>query len=178
MRALAATLLLLLATGCTGDNQEPGSLRPCKPDGVLSLNEKLPDCEFRHFDGSTFRLQMLEGTPSVLNFWASWCEPCLKEMPDFQDVSDELGSQATIVGFNMLGVDGEIESAARRFAIERKVTYPLVFDRDGLFYAHFAVAPALPTTVLVDANGRVIHRQFGPLDKKELRALIRKHLKV
>lgn len=165
-----------MVVGCTG--KAPAPQAACQPRGLLSVGEKIPDCSFPNFDGSTFELKSLEGTPSVLNFWASWCAPCLKEMPDFEVISKELAGRATIVGFNMLGVDGEAKEDARKFSTQRGVTYPLVFDADGIFYSHFAITPRLPTTIFLKADRTVAHRQFGPLTRAELRALIRKHLGV
>ena len=178
--------LLVLLASCTGGTPSvsptgPGGSTPlaaCRADGLISIGEKLPDCSFRSFDGSVLKLTSLNGKPAVLNFWASWCTFCIKEMPDFQAVSSELEDQITIVGFDLLGVEGETEVSARSFSKSRGVTYPLAFDDKGLLYAHFSVRPTLPTTIFVRANGTVAFRKFGPMDRTDLRDAIRDHLKV
>lgn len=181
MRRPTATLLLSLALfACSGGGSPPPDefrgLRACHPKGLLSVGEALPDCSFKTFDGATFRLAELKGKPSVLNFWASWCPNCIREMPDFDAVAAENASKLRLLGFDLERVDGETEKAAREFAKERGVRYTLLFDPKGLFYAHFAGAPRLPTTIFVNAAGRVVHRQFGELNADALRALIDKHL--
>lgn len=145
---------------------------------MVSIGEKLPDCSFRAFDGSVLELTSLRGKPAVLNFWASWCTSCIKEMPDFQEVATDLTGKIVIVGFDLLGVDGEAEATARSFATERRVTYPLAFDPRGLLYAHFSPRTIMPTTIFVDAQGTVKFRKFGQVTRDELRESIREHLNV
>lgn len=183
MRRMIAVLVLL--AGCTGGGDPSArpsgtgrALADCRPDGLVSIGEKIPSCSFRGFDGSVLKLTSLQGRPAVLNFWASWCTSCIKEMPDFQAVATELKEKVTIVGFDLLGVDGETESVARSFATQRGVGYPLAFDDRGLLYAHFSQRTVMPTTVFVDAQGTVAYRKFGPMSREELRAAIREHLGV
>lgn len=176
--------MLVLLAGCTGGGPAANptgsgpALADCRPDGLVSIGEKIPSCSFRTFDGSVLKLTSLQGKPAVLNFWASWCTSCIKEMPDFQAVATELKDKVTIVGFDLLGVDGESESVARSFATGRGVAYPLAFDERGLLYAHFSQRTVMPTTIFVDAQGIVTYRKFGPLSRSELRAAIREHLNV
>lgn len=120
----------------------------------------------------------MQGKPAVLNFWASWCTFCIKEMPDFARFHADLSQKVAVIGFDLIGVEGEVESAARSFAKDRGATYDLVFDPDGLLFSHFSVRPTLPATVFVDARGIVRHRQFGPLDEARLRELAAEHLGV
>jgi peroxiredoxin len=180
LRGLLPILVLSLLAACESgaSSPKPGALARCEPRGLITVGEKLPDCSFRDFDGSTLTLASLAGTPSILNFWASWCSACIKEMPDFDAVARELDGKVRLIGFNLLGVDGEIESAARSFAKNRGVRYDLAFDPGGSLYAHFSANTALPTTVFVDASGIVRHRQFGELDAKGLRDAVAKHLRV
>lgn len=179
-RIAAAVALGLALSACSGGsanpNATPGALTACHPSGLLGVGDRLPDCAFRAWDGSVLELTSLRGKPAVLNFWATWCTFCIKEMPDFQTVAREMSGRLTVVGFDLVGVEGEVESAARRFATERGVEYVLAFDEDGLLFSHFAVRPTLPATVLVDAAGRIRLRHIGPLDAAQLRDLIRKHL--
>ena len=179
-------LLSVWASGCTSQAPAPaptgGSTTPalaaCRPDGLISVGEHLPDCAFRKFDGTVLDLTSLRGEPAVLNFWASWCTFCIKEMPDFARFHADFKDRLAVIGFDLLGVEGEIEGAARSFALDRGATYDLAFDPEGLLFAHFSVRPILPATIFIDASGIVAHRSFGPLDETQLRELAAEHLGV
>lgn len=178
----AAALLALLAGACGGDSnaQPPGA---CTPKGILGEGDRIPaGCSFDELDGAgTFRLESLEGKPAVINFWASWCVFCLKEMPAFERVHRDLGERVTIVGADLAGIEGETVALARTYASARGVTYHLIVDEDGLLYSHFVLTrvtdrPILPTTIFVDAEGRIVSRHFGPIEEDQLRELLRTEL--
>lgn len=183
-RLLAAILLAALATACSGDKPDPVGGR-CPPDGLLGEGDLIPmECSFPDLaGGERLVLGELRGRPAVLNFWASWCTYCLKEMPAFERVHKALGDRVSFVGADLVGVDGETEALGRSYASARGVTYRLIVDSDGLLYSHFVLmtatrTPVLPTTILVDAFGRVVFRKFGPLEEKELRETLRDKLGV
>lgn len=186
MRRSIALLALLAACSSGGapatapspSGSAPPVLADCRPDGLISIGEALPDCAFEMFDGTVLELTSLRGKPAILNFWASWCTFCIKEMPDFARFHDDFRDKVAVVGFDLVGVEGEIESAARSFAKDRGATYDLAFDPEGLLFAHFSVRPTLPATVFVDERGIVTHRRFGPLDEEQLRELASEHLGV
>jgi peroxiredoxin len=99
-------------------------------------------------------------------------------MPELESVFTDGGGAIQFLGMNLLGVQLESEAEAERFANETGVTYPLAYDPNGLLYSHFSTVdrPAMPLTVLVDADSRVRHLQFGELDAGRLRALIEEKL--
>jgi peroxiredoxin len=170
---------LLFAVACT--TAGPAAVDRCEPEALVSVGEALPDCSFAGVgDQPPVNLIELQGKPLVLNFWASWCSACVKEMPDFQRVHGDLGSRVWVLGMNTLGVQGETEAAATTFAQATGVRYRLAFDAEGLLYSHFgsAARPVLPMTVLVDEDGVVRHIRTGQVSEAQLRALIAKHLGV
>jgi len=171
--------LAITLSACAGPTpREPsGSFPPCRPNGLLSVGESLPDCSFPGVAGAPpVHLAELEGTPVVLNFWASWCGNCVREMPAFNRVASAFGDRLVMVGMNTLGVEGETEAGAEKFAGSTGVTYPLAYDRDGLLYAHFGTRNIMPLTVFVDASGSIRERHFGELTEDNLYDLIEKHL--
>lgn len=179
--ALALATLLALAAcggGAGGSPDARPTLARCEPRGFVSVGEALPSCEFERLEGGVLRLGDLRGKPAVLNFWASWCAFCIKEMPDFQRVYSSVSGKVTFVGADLLGVQGETRGAAEKFARSTGVRYPLIYDEGGLLYAHFSARLVMPVTVFIDAGGVVAHRQFGPLDEEELRDLLARHLAV
>ena len=145
--------------------------------GPVSGSESMPipDTELPGFDGGDpVQVAELAGTPLVVNFWASWCAPCVAEMPDLQDVSEEVAGRATFLGVNYRDPDTE---AARAFVDELGITYELASDPAGDFL-NAVGGFGMPTTLLVDAAGTIVYRHTGALDAEQLRSLLARHLEV
>lgn len=105
------------------------------------------------------------GAPMVINFWASWCAPCVNEMPMLQRVADDLG--ITVVGVDYVDrVDDAAELAERL-----DIRYTLVRDDRGTFGEKVGLL-GTPTTLLVDGDGVVRRRLTGELTEEQLRAAL------
>jgi cytochrome c biogenesis protein CcmG/thiol:disulfide interchange protein DsbE len=101
----------------------------------------------------------------VLNFWASWCEPCRAESPLLQRWHERISRRGgTVVGVDVL----DVSSDAREFVREFGLTYPMLRDRDGDSQADFGVV-AYPETVVIDAQGRIAAIERGPVDERWMR---------
>lgn len=102
------------------------------------------------------------GEPVVVNFWATWCAPCVEEMPMLQRVADDLG-------IRMIGVDYIDLQPDKAIALadELGITYPLVRDEDGAFGQAVGLI-GTPTTLLVDGEGTVRRRLTGALTEAQL----------
>ena len=159
--------MLLSLTACPAD----GGNGACPPSGEeLREGDALPDCSFELIDGSdTIELSGLTGQATVLNFWASWCLACIKEMPAI-DAYAKAHPEIQVLGVNVVGPNGEtIESGASYFE-DRGVDYESIVDLEGQLYDHFGSVerPIMPLTVIVDANGSVAARHFGELTEASL----------
>jgi thiol-disulfide isomerase/thioredoxin len=106
-------------------------------------------------------------TPVVMNFFASWCVPCIDEMPAFERVHQSLGGQVTFLG--MANRDAPEDALATVEATG--VTYPTFDDPDASALTYFG-GLTMPTTVFIDAAGEVVEVNSGPLTEVELRARI------
>jgi thiol-disulfide isomerase/thioredoxin len=117
-------------------------------------------------DGGTDRaLGELFGTrPVVLNFFASWCAPCIDEMPAFERVHQSLGDQVTIVGMAYQDSDEDALDTVARTG----VTYPAYADEGGAALTWFG-GLSMPATVILDASGEVVDVHSGALTEEELR---------
>lgn len=130
---------------------------------------------FQQSFGDTFSLDAHKGTPVVINFWASWCDPCWQEAPLLEQYYRRYSPQGVL----FLGVqtqDRDKYDAGRQFIQRFGYTFPVGMDNDssiGVEYALFGV----PETYFVDRNGVVVYKQVGPLTPavldKELGAILR-----
>lgn len=105
--------------------------------------------------------------PVVLNFFASWCVPCLDEMPAFEAVHQQLGDQVNFVGLANL----DSEDKALEIVEQTGVTYPTFTDLDASAITFFG-GTQMPTTVFIDASGEVTSVDSRTFDEDELRAQI------
>lgn len=151
----------LLASMLFSDNSES--------DGIGAIvGSEAPNFAVRLFDGSDFDLRRHlaeDGRPVVLNLWASWCIPCRTEMPDLEILSTQF-PDALVIG---IAVD-DTESAARSFAHELRVTYPLAYDTDDVIAGDFG-SVYLPMTYFIDRNGTIFSRLLGIQPYSELARL-------
>ena len=129
------------------------------------------DFELRLFGGDLLRMSDLKGKVVVLNFWASWCPPCRAEMPDFEEMWQEMRDDGVV--FVGVAVSDSPEEA-RAFVEATGVTYPVGVDPSGSIAADYRVL-SLPTTFLIDREGREA-RRFGLANRGALRILIRSKL--
>jgi thiol-disulfide isomerase/thioredoxin len=150
--ALVALIAALLAGFATSritsddDGDDPAG------QGELTLAEEAPDLVLpRLGGGDDVRISDYRGQPLVVNFWGSWCEPCVDEMPDLQRVHESLGDQVAFLGVNV----NDAEEAAVRMVARTGVTYDLARDVDGELGQALEVT-TFPTTFLIDADGTIV----------------------
>ncbi|SDS44850.1 TlpA family protein disulfide reductase [Microlunatus soli] len=107
------------------------------------------------------------GTVIVVNVWGSWCGPCRKEAPDLQEASAETAGTAQFIG-----IDSRDSGVAQPRAFQRanKIDYPSIYDPDGSQVVKFENLPpsAIPSTMVIDKQGRVAVRILGPISKATL----------
>ena len=124
---------------------------------------------FTASDGQRTTIADFHGTPVVVNLWATWCTPCVAEMPAFDQVA---GTQAgvAIIGVNV----GDTAAAATAFAADLGVTYPQYTDPDGQLSTALH-ATGYPATAFFSADGTLLELHQGALTADELRAAISRH---
>jgi cytochrome c biogenesis protein CcmG/thiol:disulfide interchange protein DsbE len=165
-----AALLGLLAYGLSQNQPDRGIER------ALANGERKPAPAFDlpRLDGAgRARLAGYRGKVVVLNFWASWCEPCRVESPLLERWHKRLARR----GGTVLGVDVlDVASDARDFARQYKLSYPLARDGDGKVLSGWGVL-AYPETFVIDRHGRIAASRRGPVDEAFMRQRVAPLLK-
>ena len=126
----------------------------------------LPDME-----GKPQALAQWRGKVMVVNFWATWCAPCLEEIPEFVRMQEKLGNQ----GLQFVGIAVDNSANVREFAVKHRMNYPvLIGEMDAIELARVAgnELGGLPFTVIVDRKGRLIGTELGGLNEQKLTAII------
>ena len=126
-----------------------------------------PDVTMTTLDGQEINLAEQNGKVILVNFWATWCAPCRKEIPDLIDLYDRHKSD----GLMVVGValDEEGTEVVKPFVEKEKVNYPIVVDTTETIEAKFDGMYGLPTTYVVNPQGKIVRRILGifPVDKME-----------
>lgn len=142
----------------------PGSAQ----DGQLprrAIPEMLPDLSLPAVDGTPHRLTDWKGRPLVVNFWATWCEPCRREIPLLRSLRHERAAQ----GLEVLGIAVDMRDAVREYAAHSGIDYPVLIGEEGGLAAvdAFGMDTVLPFSVFVDRAGQVVTLKVGELHRDE-----------
>lgn len=125
------------------------------------------DLRFPQPGGGELVMQALRGRPLVLNFWATWCPPCVKEMPDL----DRFQRQFAARGWQVVGLAIDAPTPVREFLARRPVSYPIGLaglDGTSLSRRLGNEGGALPFTAVFDTAGRVVQRKLGETSLPEM----------
>lgn len=137
------------------------------PVGV-NQGEQAPEFELPDLDGENLSLSDFEGDFVVLNLWASWCEPCIREFPVLDQVHETYESDGVnVVAVNMTTTERRPEDAMD-FLDENPVTMPIAFDEDGEFADVYPPTDGMPTTYFINEEGIVVDVHHGELTEDML----------
>lgn len=137
------------------------------PPGSLAIGASAIDFQLPDLKGTPTGPAALRGKVVVLNFWAPWCPPCLREIPLLKQLRDEHGG-----ALEVLGVALDEPDAVRRYVSEQAIPYPIALADVAdfaLMRAYGNDRDALPFTVILDAQGRLSARKLGEYQPDELR---------
>ncbi|WP_144138516.1 TlpA family protein disulfide reductase [Paraburkholderia sp. BCC1884] len=173
-RILAGAVVAIVAAGggvlasqwLTGSNAEVA--QAAQPAPTQSAVSQLWTAPVTSVDGKPQSLSLLKGHPIVVNFWASWCGPCVEEMPALSQLQREYAKKG--IQFVGLGVDSE--KNVQTFLQKVKVAYPVYITGFGgadLARAFGNNAGGLPFTVVIDAKGNVRSTKLGQIDPAALK---------
>lgn len=133
----------------------------------------VPDFALQTLESETIKLSDYRGRVVVLNFWASWCPPCRAEMPEFQELHEELEESGEAVLLLLNQVDGRMETveSGSKYLADNDLTMTNLLDRGTVGPQIFGI-PGLPTTVVIDAEGYLSSYVVGQTTKQVVRQMI------
>ncbi len=141
------------------------------PPAAVQIPASAPDFALRDLSGRTYNLAEWRGKLVLLNFWATWCPPCLKEIPLFVEFQRRYAGQ----GLQIVGISVDSPDAVARYWQEHKINYPLLLADDNtpdLMAAYGNSHGSLPYSVLILPDGGVANVKLGAFEHKELEILV------
>jgi thiol-disulfide isomerase/thioredoxin len=151
--SVVAALLLLTIALSTAAPCRAGELRRVEPRAAPAL-------ELRDLEGVARNLAAWRGQVVLVNFWATWCPPCLEEMPSLQRLAERLrGQPFAVVAVNVAEAERRVAHRAQQMGLD----FPVLLDADGAAFKAWG-GKGLPTSVLVDGSGAVRYLGLGPLE--------------
>ena len=167
----------IVIAGSTGFAlQQSLNVKPvqAKVDNNPAIGQQRPEFAAPDLDGELRNIKEWDGKIIFLNFWATWCPPCLKEIPEFIELQNTYGDQ----GFQIVGIAIDEEEAVREYVEEVGMNYPsLVVQADGVGLAkRFGNGiGALPYTVIINRDGEISNTFRGELSKIRAKELLEEH---
>lgn len=155
---IVACFSLAVLSGCQ-------SAQAVKPEDVV-VGNTIPDFSLKSLDGKTVSKDSLKGEVVVLNFWASWCAPCMGEIPELKQVA--ANSKAKIVG---IALDENGVETVKPFVENYQLNYTVLLGNQDIFQQFNGVG--IPYTLVLDRAQHIVKIYRGPVDKESLEADLR-----
>lgn len=140
---------------------------------VIDSGQLRPEFAMHDLDGDLRNIKEWDGKVVLVNFWATWCPPCLKEIPYFVELQKEYGEQ----GLQIIGIAVDDEEAVRAFADEMSINYPIMageLEAIELSKRYGNRIGGLPYSVLINRKGEITNMIMGDLDKIQAEKILRK----
>ena len=152
-------------------NQDNQNLAAEIPAAIDVIGQARPEFALQDIEGKMRNISEWDGKVLLVNFWATWCPPCKKEIPDFMALQDQYGEK----GFQIIGVAIDDEESVKDFADTLGMNYPIMAAE----LAAMEIARrygnrigALPFSTFVDRSGTIQHTKAGELSKAETEKII------
>lgn len=143
-----------------------------KESGIIG--SQAPGFTLEDLSGKEVSLEDFEGKTVLLNFWATWCPPCRKEIPDLINLyKNQQENDIVVIG---LSVDKRVsEAQLKKFVSEYEINYPVLDGSDAKIDADYGGIRGIPTTFLIDKKGQIRHKWVGPRTREQFMNEVKKY---
>ncbi|ETT68186.1 TlpA disulfide reductase family protein [Paenibacillus sp. FSL H8-0457] len=180
-RNIIIIVLLLIAAGAVVYNQAGDDIqavfmqeKPLPTETGAKAGLLAPTFTLKGMDDKSYSGGGARDKAMLVNFWASWCEPCKQEAPELDKLAAEYASELEIYGVNVSKYDNA--KKARQFVQDFNLQYPILLDTKGEVFEELYKGQVFPTNVLIDRNGVIQEIILGAPDPKDLRKKVSKLL--
>lgn len=136
----------------------------------VALGDSYVDFELETLDGEVMKLsEVLEDSGVILNFWGTWCKPCVEEMPDLEDMYSTRDEAFEIIAVNVSESPQQINQFIR--GLDGSISFPIVLDRSRDVSRAYSVGP-MPTTIAINQEGVIVKKQEYQLSTQDINEFI------
>ena len=183
MRYLQLLSVLMLSSslmlGCADKNSETEEkMHDEIPTEEININQSsmdAPGFSLKSVDGEEIKLSDYEGKIIVLDFWATWCGPCRRGIPDLVSLQNQYKDELVVIGIS-LDQEGTVADV-KPFMEEYKINYPIVYGNQKV-RMDYGNIQAIPTSFVIDTNGKIVDKHVGLVPKSkyedQIKALLKK----
>ncbi len=167
IKVLASIIILFYSVtiiGCQKDNEEKINKTPEDNATMQDNSSKAPDFTLTNISGEDVSLSDYKGKVVIVDFWATWCPPCRKGIPDLISLQNEYKDKVKVIGISL---DREnTKGGVPDFVDRMGINYPVVYFNDKVIN-DFGGVNAIPTTFIIDQNGNIVKKVVGLYPKSE-----------
>ncbi|PLT29339.1 redoxin domain-containing protein [Peribacillus deserti] len=160
-KVLSAIVLLLMISVAIVHAMDNKKEEAASAPG-LETGNKAPGFKLTTIDGKSVKLSDYRGKKIMLNFWATWCPPCKKEIPEMEEYSKQMGKDQIILAVNM-----DPQADVKGFAAKMGMTFPILLDTDNEVNTTYKII-SIPTTYFIDSKGIISSKILGAMTKKDM----------
>jgi peroxiredoxin len=146
-----------------------GAVLQAEPEAPI-VGQIAPAWKLKDLDDKEVSSEQFKGKVVVLDFWATWCQPCVAEIPGYAALQKKYGADGLVV-VGVLYRDPKTAAYVKKFAAEKGLNYTVVVGDDAIADA-FGGLEALPTTFLISRAGRIVHQKVGAVPHEEYEKLV------
>jgi len=131
------------------------------------VKDKAKDFTLKDLDGNSVSLSNLKGKKVFMNFWATWCQPCVQELPDIESIYQENIPDLVIVSINL----EQNDTVVKKFMVDKKYNFKVLLDSNGDCSSRYGVN-AIPHSFFIDRDGNIVSSRLGGMTREEMHKYI------